>query len=143
MPVIHDYKCQKDGWTFESTEETPKCPECGGESKRLVSFRNSRPTFTEKIYPFYHAGIGEVVRSESHLNRRCSELGLYSKHEGAYMTHKHERRILEKRLDHRPREVVEKVTWSGRGANLPVFETSDSETGGAGESESAASDYSE
>ncbi len=145
MP-LYDYRCQNQecGHVFEAVNSqddrsaAQKCPECSVEAYRIVSFRNSKPTFTEKLYPFYHQGIGRVVTSEADLNRQCAELGFYSKHDGAYMTPRHERRLLDKRLHEGPREVVEKVRWSGRGANLPVFETYDPETGDSGESESSS-----
>jgi|TARA_Y100000310_G_scaffold145087_1_gene144441 hypothetical protein len=130
--VLHDFRCLEEGCetVFEAVysrqEESglPRCKKCkSGRTKKIVAFRNSSPTFTEKIYPFYHVGIGEVVHSEKALNKRCSDLGFNSKHEGAIMTPKHERKILAKRVDRRPREVVEAVTWSGKGEGLPTFET--------------------
>lgn len=142
--ALYDFRCKNTdcGKIFEafiSQDErnaVKKCPDCSSESKKLVSYRQSKPTFTEQIYPFYHQGIGEVVHSESQLTKRCAELGFYSKHEGAYMTPKHERKILAKRVHEQPREVVEKVRWSGRGANLPEFETYDTGEGGVSEQDS-------
>ena len=122
--------------TQEGRNDARKCPECACDAVRTVAFRRTATTFTEKIYPFFHQGIGEVVHSESQLNKRCAELNFYSKHEGAYMTPKHERKILAQRVDQRPRHLVEKVRWSGKGANLPTFETFDTETGCAPEQES-------
>ena len=133
MP-LHDYKCQGAGCEVAFESMTPVCPSCKGtDVKKLVSFRQSSPRFTEKLYPFYHQGIGEVVNSEDDLGRKCAQHGFYSKHEGANMTPRHERHLLAKRLHERPRETEEKVRWSGRGANLPMIEAYDPETGESGE----------
>lgn len=130
MPC-YDFKCENSacGLVFEAfnpqdnRDTAHKCPICTTTGRKLVTFRQSGSTFTEKLYPFYHQGIGEVVTSEKQLNKRCEELGFYSKHDGAYMTPKHERKLLSKRESQKPREVVEKVRWSGKGKDLPVLET--------------------
>jgi hypothetical protein len=88
--------------------------------------RGAEPSFTEKLYSnggFYHVGIGEVVHSEKHLKQRCAELGFQSKHEGASMTPQQERLLMSKRTSGRPKEVVQKPTWSGRGSSSPMFES--------------------
>ncbi len=141
--ALHDFRCQnqecrvvwEDVATLHDVDFTPSCPKCGTEGKKTVSLRTRGPTFSEKLFPFYHQGLGEVVHSEKHMKERCETAGLYSKHEGGFMTPKHERRLMQKRLDNSPREVVEKATWSGKGAGLPEFETYDTETGEAGDPE--------
>lgn len=121
-------KCKKIFEEFNPPEKRDikrKCPKCGTISKKIVSFRNKGPSFTERLYSnggFYHQGIGEVVNSERHLQARCKELGFSSKHEGAQMNHKQERMLLSKRTQANPREIREKVKWSGKGANLPTLD---------------------
>lgn len=131
MP-LYDYECQKEecknvfeGFRPLAEIEVPhNCPKCDSPAKKLIGFRNTEPTFTDKLYPFYHTGLGEVVHSEKNLKQRCNELGFSSKHEGASMTAKQERWLMSKRSSARPMEIVKRPTWSGRGAHLPTFEVS-------------------
>ena len=122
--VIHCSKCKRV-IEADKRDESPCPPE--PKNKKIEWSPHSRgPSFTERLYAnggFYHAGIGEVVHSEKHLKQRCAELGFNSKHEGASMTARQERQLMAKRVAARPREVVQKPTWSGKGASLPVFET--------------------
>ena len=129
MP-LYDYECQKEECknifeevnSMDKSSEPKDCPKCGAQANRVILSRRHEPTFTEKLYPFYHTGLGEVVQSEKHLNQRCNELGFSSKHEGASMNAKQERWLMSKRSHARPMEIVKKPTWSGRGAYMPSFE---------------------
>lgn len=129
MPA-YDYECRATdcGGTFEvvrpmaeSSEPSP-CPTCGHPAPRIITFGRTETTFTERLYPFYHDGIGEVVRSEKHLTERCKQLGFASRHEGAHLTKQQEQRMMRRRVHENPRPLREQVRWSGRGAHLPTFE---------------------
>ena len=84
--IIH---CSKCNLVVDSELESEECPP-EPKNKKIVwsPSSGSEPSFTQKIYPFYHQGIGEVVHSEKQMKSRCSELGFYSKHEGAIMNRK-------------------------------------------------------
>lgn len=122
--VIH---CSKCNLLIDSEKkEASSCPAKPKNTKIDWAPTSRGKAFTEVLYSnggFWHQGIGEVVTSEKHLKQRCSELGFISKHEGAYMNRKHERLMMSKRAIARPKEIVKKPTWSGKGANLPVFES--------------------
>lgn len=122
--VIHCDKCSR---LIEADKrEASPCPKKPRNKKIDWSPTSGQgPSFTERLYSgggFYHQGIGEVVHSEAHLKQRCAELGFKSHHEGASMNHKQERALMAKRASNRPREVVKKPTWSGKGANLPTLD---------------------
>lgn len=132
MP-LYSYECEKkdcrhvfdDVRPMAQSEKPNKCVLCKSKAKRIITLRGSEPTFSEKLYAnggFYHSGIGEVVQSEKHLNQRCNELGFISKHEGASMTHKQERLLMSKRTSNGPKEIVQRPTWSGKGACAPTLE---------------------
>lgn len=132
MPT-YSYQCEKEGCAYEFDDVRPMsrckednvCPQCQSRAKRTISLRSAEPNFSDKLYSgdgFYHQGIGEVVQSEAHLKRRCAELGFNSTHEGASMNRKQERMLMSKRVHNNPREIREKIKWSGKGANLPTLE---------------------
>ena len=84
MP-LYDYSCQC-GKTFEDNAPIAECKEpadcdCGQKAKRIITFRRKGPTFSERLYPFFHDGIGETVYSGKHIDKRCAELGFVSPHE--------------------------------------------------------------
>jgi putative FmdB family regulatory protein len=102
------YQCEQKGCDnlfedikpmSESSKPVP-CPKCGKQAERTVICRTKGPTFTEKLYGlggFYHEGIGEVVTSEKDLRNKCKALGFETKHEGAQMNAKQERRMMHMR----------------------------------------------
>lgn len=101
----YGYECTKQKCAHSFTECKPmsdcrkpsKCPKCKSKAVRIVSLRATEPTFTQKLYPFHHTGLGETVTSEKQMAARCKELGFLSKHEGAQMNRKHEKFLMDRR----------------------------------------------
>jgi len=102
MP-LYEYKCPNCSEVFEEAlplsnyKDPVNCPDCNVVSEKQIGIRRKEKTFTEKVFPFFHEGLGETVTSEKQMSRRCKELGFQSKHEGAYMTKKQEQYLYNQR----------------------------------------------
>jgi len=100
MP-LYDYECEC-GKVLEAAapmSESSKSIDCtcGQEAKRIITLRQAAPKFTDKLYPFHHDGLGEVVHSSKDIHDKCKANGFASPHEDCSMSSKQEKTLLASR----------------------------------------------
>ena len=82
MMPLYDFQCKKCSYEFEEFKKikdylTTSCPECGGESKLLITCRGRdwfRPFVSEDF-----DGTPILVKTKEHYKKLCRKHGVYSK----------------------------------------------------------------
>lgn len=87
--------------------DTPtKCPRCGNVGKRVISFRHSDPTFSEKLYSggvgYYDPNLDRVITSAKHREKVMQEMGVTAKEGGRSTSLKQELYLLRHRMHLNP-----------------------------------------
>ena len=86
MPV-YDYECMCGTRTtayrtINDREHGPSCPDCGGDTRKMVSRSNINPdifdgTYDPNLSPMFAGeGHGTWLKSRAHRKERMRELGL-------------------------------------------------------------------
>lgn len=106
MPV-YSYECPK-GHEYEEAlkvadyQKPTKCPECGEVGKKLIVTKQSEPTFSDRLYPYYDPNLGRVCHTPKHRQQIMKEMGVHSKEGWRSTTKKQERYLMQQRLHLRP-----------------------------------------
>lgn len=103
----YSYECP-DG--HEYTEVLPVvdyqkqtlCGECKKPGKKVIQFRQTEPTFSEKIFPYHDENLGRVVNSAQDRQRIMKEMGVVSFEGRRSTTAKQEKFLYNRRLHLRP-----------------------------------------
>lgn len=81
--ILYDFECSECGNVFEHLahvdDRLTTCPDCNGESKRLISAPNIN--MGVGAYGYYDDTLQTYINSNRHRKQVCREQGVYPKDE--------------------------------------------------------------
>ena len=61
-PNGHDYE---EVLPVKDYRKQTSCPKCSGNGEKVIKFRQTETTFTEKLFPFYDKSVNRVFHSST------------------------------------------------------------------------------
>jgi len=102
MPV-YNYVCDKCNKEYDEflkmadCKQETKCPDCGEVGRRDYSMRQSEPTFTDKLYPYWDRALNKVFHNKNERSAHLEKVGL-RENGGETMNRKQEQMMYKMRL---------------------------------------------
>lgn len=100
MPV-YDFECPKgheyeEALSIKDYDKPTKCPHCKAKGNKVIKARQSSPTFSDRLFPYYDKALNRVFQDKSQRAAFLKKKG-YCEDGGKNMTAKQERMVLSMR----------------------------------------------